>query len=130
MRRSVWVLVGIAVLAAAWTWVPSAVVQRQVAVALRGRLESAGSVTVRARATLTGLVRRRINWIEIDARGVRLGDLAAERLTATLEGVSFRRGPGGVGVVHHRQARPILLGKYVGMNVANEAGPDDSDGHL
>lgn len=99
MRRAVWVLVGIAALAAVWTWVPSAVVQRQVAVALRGRLESAGSVTVRARATLAGLARQRVNRIEIDARGARVGEVAAERLTATLEGVSFHRGPGGVVVV-------------------------------
>ncbi len=99
MRRALWVLVGIAALAAVWTWVPSAVVQRQVAAVLRDRLEPVGSVTVRARATLAGLARGRINRIEIDARGARVGEVTAERLAATLEGLSFRRGPGGVVVI-------------------------------
>ncbi len=99
MRRAVWVLVWIAVLAAVWTWVPSAVVQHQVAAAFRSRMESAGSVTVRARATLVGLVRGRVNRIEVDARGAPLGDLTADRLTATLEGVSFQRGGGGAVII-------------------------------
>ncbi len=99
MRRVFWLLVVIAVLAALWAWVPSLVVERQIAAVLRARLEASGPVTVRARTTLAALAQKRIERIDIEARGVRLGDLAADRLTAVLEGVAFRRAPDGVVVI-------------------------------
>ncbi len=99
MRRAVWVLVGIAALAVLWVWAPSALVQRQVATVLRARLDATGTVTVRARTTLVGLLRGQVDRLDIDARGARLGDLTADRLTASLQGIAFHRGRDGAVVI-------------------------------
>jgi len=104
MRRVFWLLVVIAALAVLWSWVPSLAVERQIAAVLRARLEASGPVTVRARTTLVALAQERVERIDIEARGVRLGDLVADRLTAKLEGVAFRRAPDGVVVVTNIQA--------------------------
>jgi hypothetical protein len=95
MQRAVWVLVGIVVAAALWTWVPSALVQRQVAAVLQDRLSAEGAIRVRARTTLIGLVQGRVARLDIDASGVHLGDLTADRLTAGLRGIAFHRGSDG-----------------------------------
>lgn len=96
MRRAIWILVGIAALIALlvvlWTWIPSIIVQQRVASALRARLQPAGTVAVRARTNALMFIRGRVDRLAIDASGVRLGDVTAERLTARLRGAVLRSG--------------------------------------
>jgi hypothetical protein len=91
VRRAAWILIGLVVAAALSVWVPSRIAERQVAAALRPHLEPTGSVQVRARTTAPAVVRGRIDRLHVEARAIRLGDLSAERLTATLVGVTLTR---------------------------------------
>lgn len=95
MRRAAWLLVAIAVPAALWVWGPSWLVQQQTAAVVRSRLGAAGPVAVRARATALGLVRGRVDWLEIEAGALPLGELSAQRMRARLVGVLLERAGGG-----------------------------------
>jgi hypothetical protein len=74
---------------------PSVVIGRQMTVALRAHMEPGGSVQARVRATAWGLARQRVDRIQVNATGIRLGDLVADRLRADLSGVQFERSPTG-----------------------------------
>ncbi len=89
-----WLLIGLALaIGILAVWVPSKLAQRQVAEALRPYVTPAGSLSVRARTTALAYPRGRIHRLGVDARGVRLGDLTAERLTASLTGVTLTQTP-------------------------------------
>jgi hypothetical protein len=91
------VVLGLAILAAVVLTVgaPSALVARQMTAAVRAHVEPGGSVRVRVRATAWGLVQQRLDRVQIEARGIRLGDLVADHLSAELVGVRFTRQPEG-----------------------------------
>lgn len=93
MRRAVWLLVGIAALAALWSWVPSAFVRHQAAASIRAQLGSPGQLTIRARTTAWSLARGRVDHLEIEARDLSLGKASARRFRASLVGAEMA-GPG------------------------------------
>lgn len=94
MRGRAWLLIGLAVAVGALAvWVPSRLAERQLAQVLRPLVEPAGSLWVRARTTAFAYLFGRINRLDLDARGIRLGDLTAERLRASLTGVTLSRSP-------------------------------------
>jgi hypothetical protein len=93
--RAAWMLVLGAVVAVAGFWGPSWLVQRPVAALLRERLQATGEISVGTRASLVGLVRHRIERVDVTARGVRVGDVIAERFSATLHGITVTRVAGG-----------------------------------
>ncbi len=95
MRWQVAVGLAILVAIALGVWAPSAIIQRQMASVLRAHLEPDGAVRVRVRATVWGLAQQRVERMHVDASGIRLGDLAADRLRADLAGVAFLRSAGG-----------------------------------
>lgn len=82
-------------LAALWFVVPALVVRQQVAAMLQAHLRAAGTLSVTARATLPGVVRGRVERLDIVARRARLGDLSVDRFEARLDGVRLRRTTGG-----------------------------------
>jgi hypothetical protein len=94
MRRPLWGLAAIALAIGLWTVVPSAFVERQLAVSLQERLR-ATRVDVRARATAPGLLRGQVARVTVTAAGARAGEITAERLTAEFAGVRFMRAQGG-----------------------------------
>ncbi len=103
MRRTIWVLAALAGAAAAWVWGPSLLVQRELTSLLQTSLRATRGVSVHARASALGLLRGRVDHVRVTAAGVQLGDLVAERLTATLSSLRFDRVGGrlelaGVGV--------------------------------
>jgi hypothetical protein len=91
MRGLLWGIAAAALAIGAWTVVPSAVVQRQLDLALRERLQPAGRLEVRARATALGLLRGQVARATVAAAGVRTGEITAERLTAEFRGLRFAR---------------------------------------
>lgn len=93
MRLPYWILAGVAVLVL--LWVPPRVVERRAGAALRSVLQPSGGLAVRARVTPLGLLRGRIDLLDLEAAGVRLGDLVAGRLAAELRGVALWRAGGG-----------------------------------
>ncbi|MDQ7840715.1 MAG: DUF2993 domain-containing protein [bacterium] len=99
MRRAVWWLIGIAALAALWSWVPSAFVRHQVAASIRSQLGPPGQLTVRARTTAWSLARGRVNHLEIEARDLSLGKVPARRFRAVMAGVEMAgSGQGGAAI--------------------------------
>jgi hypothetical protein len=95
MRRVAWVAVAVVVAALVWSVVPSALATRRVREAVRTQVQPAGGLDVRVRTTLAGLLGRRARTIDIDAAGVRLGDVIAQRLRMRLRGVQLRERDGG-----------------------------------
>jgi len=92
--RRAWLLVGLAVVVGVFAvWVPSRLAERQVAAALRPHIEPTGSISVNARTTALAYPRGWINRLDVDARRVKLGDLTAERLSASLTGVALTQSP-------------------------------------
>lgn len=83
--------VGIMVAGAVAVWLPSTLLAREVAAALRPHLVEGGTAQVTARATAWGLAAGRVDRITVAATGVRLGELVARQLTAHLEGVRVAR---------------------------------------
>jgi hypothetical protein len=96
MRRTLWVIVAGAAVAAVWVWGPSLLVQRELASLLQTSLRATRGVSVHASASALGLLRGRVDRVEMTAAGVQLGDLVAERLTATLSSIRFSRVGGRV----------------------------------
>ncbi len=96
MRRTVWLLVGVAALAALWWWVPSAFVRHQVASSIRAQLGTPGQLTISARTTAWSLARGRVDRLEIEARDLPLGKVSARRFRASMVGVEMAgSGQGG-----------------------------------
>jgi hypothetical protein len=95
MRRVLWLVIAAAVLASVWTVLPSLLVQRHLASALRERLQATGRLDVRARTTAPALLRGLVNHVTVFAAGVRMGEMVAEGLTADIRGLRFRWAPGG-----------------------------------
>ena len=93
--RALWLLILIALVAVVGFWGPSWLVQRPIAALLQERLQAAGEISVRARASLPGLVRRRVERVDVSAIGVRVGDVVAERFSATLHGITVTQVFGG-----------------------------------
>lgn len=93
--RALRVLILIALVAIIGVWGPSWLVQRAIAGLLQERLQATGEISVRARASLPGLVRGRIERLDVSATGVRVGDVIAERFSATLRGVTVTQVFGG-----------------------------------
>ncbi|MBM3469844.1 MAG: DUF2993 domain-containing protein [Armatimonadetes bacterium] len=93
MRRAVWLLVGIAALAALWWWVPSSLVQHQLAASIRAQISSPGQLKVKARTTALSLARGHVDRLEIEVRDLPLGKASARRFRARLAGVEMA-GPG------------------------------------
>lgn len=99
MRRAVWLLIGIAALAALWSWVPSAFVRHQVAASIHPQLGPPGQLTVRARTTAWSLARGRVDHLDIEARDLSLGQVSARRFRASMAGVETAgSGPGGAAI--------------------------------
>ncbi|MBI3997600.1 MAG: DUF2993 domain-containing protein [Armatimonadetes bacterium] len=94
MRRLGWAAL-LLVLTAGAIWLPSRFVENRISALLRQHLEPTGWVDVRARATLWGVVQGRVDALDVEARGVRLGELVAQRMRATLAGVELVRSPAG-----------------------------------
>jgi hypothetical protein len=90
VRRFVWAALVIVPAVLAWSVIPSALLTREVRDAVRAQVQPTGGLSVSARTTLPGLLERRARTIDIDASGVRLGDLTAERLRANLRGARLR----------------------------------------
>jgi hypothetical protein len=88
--------------------------ERQVAEALRPHIDPAGSLSVRARTTVLDYPRGRIRRLDIDARGLKIGDLTAERFRASMNGVTLRQSTSGSVSVRARAGR-----------LAVTIGPDD-----
>jgi hypothetical protein len=109
MRRLVWILIGIALLAALWVWIPSALVQRSVAAVLRERLQPSGALHVRARASAPSLLQRRVERLDISAAGVRVGEVTADGLTVALQGLQFERQAEGTLVIASVQSGSVEL---------------------
>lgn len=76
-------------------WAPSRSAARAVDAALRQSLGGAGSLSVRARATALGMARGMVNYVEVAATRIPLGDLVAARVWITLRAVQLERGEGG-----------------------------------
>lgn len=93
--RAVGVLILVGVVAVAGIWGPSWLVQRPITALLQERLQATGEVSVRTRASLLGLVRRRIERVDVTATSVRVGDVVAERFSATLHAVTVTYAVGG-----------------------------------
>jgi hypothetical protein len=93
MRPLYWVLAAAAA-ALGILWVSSRAVERQAAWVLRSALQPSGALSVRAALTPLGLLRGRVDYLDLEAAGVRLGDLVAGRFAARLRGVTLRRARG------------------------------------
>lgn len=89
MRRAVWLLIGIAALAALWSWVPSVLVRHQLVASIRAQLGTPGQLAIRARTTAWSLARGRVDRLEIEARNLSLGQLTARRFRAEMAGVEM-----------------------------------------
>jgi hypothetical protein len=85
------VLLGIAAAGVVTVWLPSTLLARQVAAAVRLHLATGGTVRVTARATAWGLAAGRVDRIDVTATDVRLGELVARRVTARLRDVRAAR---------------------------------------
>lgn len=96
MRRAVLLLGGALGLAAAWVWLPSALVQGPLERSLAAALQARGPVSVRLATTPLELVAGRIARLDVTAAGVRVGDVTASRLVASLRGVTTRRAGTGL----------------------------------
>jgi hypothetical protein len=94
MGRAAWLIAGAVLVAVVWALVPSLIVQRQLTAMLRQRLQATG-VSVRARATVPGLLRGHVNRLDVSASRMRVGELTAEVFGATIMGLQLHRGPGG-----------------------------------
>lgn len=94
MRWTPWVLL-VALIVAIVAWVPARIVERQIAAALKPHLEPEGTVAVWARATARGLMRGYVARVHVEAKAIRVGDMAAQRLDATLLGIDLVRTPSG-----------------------------------
>jgi hypothetical protein len=94
MRRAAWPIAGVVLVATLWALVPSLIVQQRLTSALRQGLPAA-EVSVRARATASGVLRGYVNRVDVSAARVRVGELTAERFSASLVGVQLRRNSGG-----------------------------------
>lgn len=109
MRLPYWILAGAAVLVL--LWVPPRVVERQATAALQSALQPSGALAVRARVTPLGLLRGRVDRLDLEAAGVRLGDLVAGRLAAELRGVTLRRAGGGWAIVVRSGNASVEIGR-------------------
>jgi hypothetical protein len=109
MRRALWVIIAAAVLAGVWTVLPSLIVQRQLAAALREGLRPAGRLEVRARTSAPALLRGRVDSVVVSAAGVRVGEMVAEGFTADLRGLRFRRPQGGAPAIAGIEAGTVGL---------------------
>lgn len=108
MGRSRWLLVGLAIAVAIGVvavWVPSRLAERQVTEALRPHIDPAGSLSVRARTTALDYPQGRIRRLDIDARGIKIGELTAEGLRASMKGVTLTQSTSGALVVRARAGR-------------------------
>jgi hypothetical protein len=74
---------------------PTLIIQRQMVTVLREHVEPDGTVRVRVLATAWGLVQQQVTRMRVEATGIRLGDLVADRLNAQLAGIEFERSPQG-----------------------------------
>lgn len=86
-------------------WVPSRLAERQVAEALRPHIDPAGSLSVRARTTALDYPQGRIRRLDIDARSLKIGDLTAEGLRASMRGVTLGQSASGGLSVRARAGR-------------------------
>lgn len=82
-------------LAALAVGAPTVVIQRQMVAVLREHVEPNGAVRVRVLATAWGLVAQQVARMRVEATGIRLGDLVADRLSAQLAGIAFERSAQG-----------------------------------
>lgn len=108
MGRRGWLLAGLVVAVAAGVlgvWVPSMLAERQVAEALRPHIDPAGSLSVRARTTALDYPQGRIRRLDIDARGLKIGDLTAEGFRASMKGVTLGQSASGAVSVRARAGR-------------------------
>lgn len=91
MRRAV-LLLGMALgLAAAWVWLPSALLRGGLERSLAAALQARGPVSVRPVTSPLEVARGRIARLDVTAAGVRVGDMTASRLVASFRGVTTRR---------------------------------------
>lgn len=98
MRRAV-LLLGVALgLAAAWVWLPSALLRGALERSLTAALQARGPVSVRPVTSPLEVVRGRIARLDVTAAGVRVGDVTASRLVASFRGVTTRRAGAGLEV--------------------------------
>ncbi|MGQ0548091.1 MAG: LmeA family phospholipid-binding protein [Armatimonadota bacterium] len=105
MRRSTWLLIGLAMavaIGALAVWVPSRLAERQVTEALRPHIDPTGSLSVQVRTTALDYPRGRIRRLDVDARGIKIADLTAEGLTASMKGVTLTQSTSGALVVRAR----------------------------
>ncbi|MDR7420495.1 MAG: DUF2993 domain-containing protein [Armatimonadota bacterium] len=136
MRRFLWLAVAAALLAGVWTVVPSALVRQRLASALREGLQPAGALDVRARATAPALLRGTVDRVMVEASQVRVGEIVAERLSADLQGLRFRRMQGGAfeitgvesGTVEVRVSQDDLTVYLAHLGVASPAVTIDDTG--
>jgi hypothetical protein len=92
MRRTGWItLVLVAAILGVLLWVPSWLASRQFAEVLRPYVQQNGSLRVNAWTTPLGYLRGEIRRLNVDAREIKLGDLTADRLRASLSGVRLTR---------------------------------------
>ncbi len=115
MRRTAWLLVGIAALAALWWWAPSAYVRHRVTSLVRAHIGEQAGLTVRARTTAWSLALGRIGHLEIEAANLPLGDTSARRFWARMAGVRL---------AGHRGDGPPIRGIESG-SAQVEVGQDD-----
>jgi hypothetical protein len=126
MRRAAWLIVGVVLVAVLWALVPSLIIQQRLTSALRQRLPAA-ELSVRVRATAPGLLRGYVNRVHVVALGVSVGELTAERFSATIVGLRLRPGAGGaveVGGVQSGTARLEVTHENLAMYLAQRGVQD------
>lgn len=103
-----WLLVIVVIALAAGVfgvWIPSMLAERQVAEALRPHIDPAGSLSVRARTTAFDYPQGRIRRLDVDARGLMIGDLTAEGFRASMKDVTLGQSASGGASVRARAGR-------------------------
>ncbi len=102
-------MIGLTVAAALSVWAPSKIAERQVTAALRPHLEPTGSVQVRAWTTAPAFVRGRIDRLRVEARAIRLGDLTADHLAASLAGITLTRSPANGRIIGQARSGDVAI---------------------
>lgn len=129
MRPLYWSLAAAAAVLAL-LWVTQGMVERRAAAALRSALQPSGALAVRARLRPLGLLRGRVDRLDLEAAGVRLGGLAAGRFVAELRGVTLRRAGGAWTILVRDGTASVEIGQANLEEYLRERGIEQPSVHI